>query len=122
MDKQVETIRELRGQASKALAQFRSTLKTSVHMKHVSMSVGYSHDNVRIVKSSEAPFRLDRNKYQVVVVLIGTWTMTHGSSIRRLVPTDVVKVPVGAPVPTTMETDDPDAKFVYVQFEHNAGS
>jgi hypothetical protein len=119
MDKTVETIRELRGMASRALSDFRKQIDETITLAHVDSGMEYSHDNLRVVTGEDSPFSLDQAKYQVLVVMVGHWMMKHGKNVRELVPTDVAKVPMGAPVPTIMETDEPNAKFVYVQFEND---
>lgn len=119
MERTVDTIRELRASATRALTDFRSEIKTIVNLEHDG-DVGelvYAHDNVRIVTGIECPHKLAKDKYQVVVVLVGEFTLKHGQQEKKMVPTDVCKVPAGKPVDTIMVTDDVNAKFVYMQFE-----
>lgn len=119
MDSNTETIRELRSKVSGAMLEFRTEMDFLVDLKHdgeISLGV-YHHDNVRIVTGLEAPYKLDKSKYQVVVIMSGEWRLKHGQAVRDMIPGDTAKVPHGSPIGTTMETDDPNAKLVYVQFE-----
>lgn len=119
MEQQIDTIRELRASATRAMSEFRSEIKGIVKLQHDG-DVGpmtYAHDNVRIVTGIECPHELDKNKYQIVVVLVGEFVLTHGNRDRKMVATDVCKVPAGSPHGTKMTTDDVNAKFVYMQFE-----
>jgi len=119
MERTIETIRKLRASATEAMTEFRSEIKDIVRLEHDG-DVGplaYAHDNVRIVTGIECPHELDKNKYQIVVVLIGDFVLTHGGKDRKMAPTDVCKVPAGSPHKTIMTTSDINAKFVYMQFE-----
>ena len=79
----------------------------------------YEHDNVRVVESDSEHFNFDliRNKHQVVVILSGEWTMCHGETRRAMTVSDVIKVPIGSSVQTSMSTEQKGAKFVYIQFK-----
>ena len=119
MERAVAKIRELRASASKAMQTFSQEMTNLIQLEHDGF-VGekvYTHDNVRIVTGIECPRELDRNKYQVVIVLVGNFILTHGGQEKKMAPTDVVKVPAGSPYKTIMTTDDVNAKFVYMQFE-----
>ena len=119
MDHATKTIHELRVSAAKALSVFQKDMKKIVKLEHDGDigPVAYAHDNVRIVTGIECPHELDVGKYQVLVVLVGEFTLIHGNQQKPMVATDVCKVPSGSPYKTIMTTDDVNAKFVYMQFE-----
>ena len=120
METTIERIRTLRKAAGVAIDEFRGAMKEVIQFGSYEAAPDVSvHDNVRIVESDSESFEwfLDRDKHQVVVVLTGTWTMTHGNSVRTLGPTDTLKVPFGSPVDTIMSASEAGIKFVYIQFK-----
>ena len=119
----VARIRVLKKVAREAVEGFRNTVAGVGRPLHVPESAEtdfYHHDNVKIVEADEAgfTFTLDPTKHQVVVILGGNWVMRHGSSVRRLTVTDTIKVPLDPSTGTTMRSEEPGAKFVYIQFAH----
>ena len=120
MQSNVDTIRTLREAAKEAITDFKSSMNNLGRLKY-DPGVGLDtlvHDNVRIVEATEDDFEFNLvwDKYQIVIALVGAWTLTHGKVARELHPTDIVKVPAGVTIKTTMKTQTAGNKFVYVQF------
>lgn len=115
----VERIRVLKTAARGAAESLRSTLREVGQFYHEEMEYpDMIHNNIRIIESDSAEFQFElaQDKHQVVVVLKGVWVMEHGDAERTLTASDTIKVPMGSPHPTLMNTSEVGAKFVYVQF------
>jgi len=113
-------LKELKERADNAMNEFRQTVrKISKPELTASETYDITHDNVKIIRSNSNNFSflLQKEKQQVVVVLRGIWRLEHGGEARELSIAEIVRVPMGSPFDTLMHTEDPDAKFVYVQFK-----
>ena len=109
----------LRERARAASEVFEQTVRSLGKVEYTVFQPKVTHDNIKTVESDAESFEfsLDPSKQQVVVVLQGNWTMTHGNAVRKLTVSDVVKIPLGSSVETRMATEEKGAKFVYIQFK-----
>jgi len=117
----IETIRTLRQAAQEAMQHFKLTVRDlgSFDYEATLEEVPTVHDNVKVVEAStdKFTFELIKDKYQIVIGLVGKWVLTHGGVEREINPTDIVKVPAGTAVRTIMKAGEKGCKFVYIQFK-----
>ena len=123
MDNPADKIRVLRTSAQEAVSGFKREIRNIGRLEydHVAgvAEQPLTHDNVRVIEADCElfVFTLEPDKHQIVVALVGKWTMKHGDSIREMAPPDTVKVPMNPDTPTVMIAEEPGAKFVYIQFK-----
>ena len=111
-----ETLQGLNRKVEHALATFKAEMRDlGVTSEYVDYGTSSLHENVKIIDGVTA-YEIPQDKRQIVIVLVGEWTLTHGTVVRKLSPEDVVKIPAGSPFKVIMESKSEGAKFVYAQF------